>query len=84
MGERYEKTVIRSRCQLSYEIAQEVIEKRIKEPKDFPERLKLSEEDAKGIIESIHLMNKIATARRNKRCILDVFNKHEIKFELNA
>lgn len=28
--ERYEKTIINSRCQLSYEIAQEVIEGKIK------------------------------------------------------
>lgn len=83
LAERYEKTVIHSKCQLSYEIAQDVITNKITELKHFPERLKLTEVDSKGVIESILLMNKLATARRNKRCILDVFNKHEIRFELD-
>lgn len=60
-----------------------MIEGEIKEPKDLPERLKLSESDAKSVIECILLLNRVATARRNKRCVLDVFNKHEIKFELD-
>ena len=29
------------------------------------------------------MMSGVATARRNYRCILDVFNKHEIKFDLD-
>lgn len=46
--------------------------------------MKLPESDAKIVIDSILLMSTLSTARRNHRCILDVFNKHEIKFELDA
>lgn len=35
------------------------------------------------MIKSIHALNRVAQGRRNKRVILDVFNKHEIKFELD-
>lgn len=79
---RFEKTVVTSSAQLSYEESQDIIDGKVKRTK-FMKDKHLTVNELNSMEEKLKMLRKIAMNRRDGRSTCEMFDKNEVIFQLD-
>ena len=82
MESRFEKTIVTSTAQLSYEEGQDILTNSF-DKAQLMKKKSLTEQELTSIQEKLLILRKIARGRRESRSSCEMFDKNEVIFQLD-